>query len=464
MRLKEKYIGDRQFYHRLFAVMLPIIIQNAITNFVGMMDNVMVGRLGTLEMSGVSVANLLVFVYNLSIFGAVSGAGIFTAQFYGKGDEEGIRHTFRFKIMVATLITVLAALLVITVGDDLISLYLKGKGDPADAARILSLARSYLNVILLGLIPNALTQAFSSTLRETDKGVPPMVAGLVAVAVNLVLNYILIFGHFGAPRLGVVGAALATAISRFVEMGIVMIWTLRHSEQNPFIRGAFRSLRVPGELVRRITAKGLPLMANETLWAAGIAFLEQRYSTRGLDVVAACNISNTFFNVMAVAFIATGSAVGIIMGQQLGAGKIEEARADAPKMIAFSFMLGVLVGVLYVGTAFVAPRLYNTEPGVRVIATRLMLVTALFMPVDATLNGSYFMVRSGGRTLITMFTDCGLLWLVQCLGAYLLSRYTDIGIIALFTLVEAGMLVKVAVSLWIIARGNWARSVVAENG
>lgn len=462
--MKNKYFGNKAFYRRLFQVMLPIMIQNAITNFVNMLDNLMVGRLGTAEMSGVSIANTLIFVYNLSLFGAISGAGIFTAQYHGKGDHEGVRYTFRFKLMTALLLALAAIALFFFVGETLLSLYLTGEGDPAQAAYTLKLGKEYMDVILIGLIPTALSAAFSGTLRETDNGVPPMVAGLVAVFVNLGLNYVLIFGNFGAPRLGVVGAAIATVVSRFVELAIVSIWTFTHSGKAPFIRGAFRSLRVPGKLVGQIIVKGLPLMLNETLWAAGIAFLDQCYSTRGLAVVAACNISNTFFGVMSVAFIAAGSAIGIIMGQQLGAGRIQEAREDAPRMIVFSALLGVAIGILYVGVAFGAPLLYNTTSEVRRLATELLLVTAVFMPAEAALNGSYFMVRSGGKTLITMFTDCGLLWIVQCSVGFALSRFTDIGVIPLFTIVEAGMIVKTAVSLFIVARGKWAHSIVEEPG
>ena len=462
MTLREKYFGDKWFYKRLFTVMLPIIVQNAITNFVSMLDNLMVGRLGTLEMSGVSIANTLIFVYNLAIFGAISGAGIFTAQYYGKEDHEGVRYTFRFKLMISLTLSLIAIVILLSAGDPLVSLYLKGEGDPADAAVILSFAREYIAVMVIGLVPSAISQSFSSTLRETDNGVPPMTAGLIAVGVNLVFNYILIFGNFGAPRLGVVGAAIATVISRFVELGIVAGWTFRHQKKAPFIQGAFRSLKVPGQLSLEIVKKGFPLMFNETLFAMGIAFLDQCYTTRGLNVVAACNISNTFFNVMSVAFIAAGSAIGIIMGQQLGAGKIEEAKQDAPRMIMFSILLGIAVGILYIGVAFIAPRLYNTGEDVIKIATELLLVTAAFMPFDAALNGSYFMVRSGGKTLITMFTDSGLLWLVQCSLAFLLSRFTDMPVVPLFAIVEAGMIVKLTVGLFFVKQGKWAHTIVEE--
>ena len=247
-----KYIGDRAFYRRVIAVVLPIIIQNGITNFVSLLDNIMVGRIGTLPMSGVSIVNQLTFVFNLCIFGASSGAGIFTAQFYGSEDHEGVRHTFRFKLMICSLLSILAGFLFFTAGDSLIGLYLTGEGSPEDVAQTLRYGREYLNVMLLGLLPFAVTNAYSSTLRETQETMVPMLAGVAAVVVNLGLNYVLIFGHFGAPAMGVRGAAYATVISRFAELAIVAVWTHTHTGREPFIRGAYRSAYIPAALLERI--------------------------------------------------------------------------------------------------------------------------------------------------------------------------------------------------------------------
>lgn len=198
----KKYIGDRKFYATAMAVAVPIMIQNAITNFVGMLDNIMVGQVGTAQMSGVAIVNQLLFVFNLCIFGAVSGAGIFTAQFAGSRDHEGVRHTFRFKILVCVLLTVLGTALFLVAGEPLVRLYLKGEGKAQDADLFLGYGMDYLKVMLFGLLPFALANAYSGTLRETGQTLVPMAAGIGAVLVNLVLNYVLIFGHFGAPAMG----------------------------------------------------------------------------------------------------------------------------------------------------------------------------------------------------------------------------------------------------------------------
>lgn len=163
----------------------------------------------------------------------------------GSQDHVGVRHTFRFKILVCLLLTALGTALFLLAGEPLIRLYLKGEGKVQDAGLFLGYGMDYLKVMLFGLLPFALANAYSGTLRETGQTLVPMAAGIGAVLVNLVLNYILIFGHFGVRAMGVRGAALATVVSRYVELAIVALWTHTHGEKEPFIRGAFRSMFIP---------------------------------------------------------------------------------------------------------------------------------------------------------------------------------------------------------------------------
>lgn len=266
---KSKLIGTKDFYHRVLMVAVPIMIQNGITNFVGMLDNIMVGQVGTDQMSGVAIVNQLMFVYNLMVFGGLAGIGIFTAQFAGKGDEKGLRYTMRIKIVMALVLTAGATLLFFNGGSSLIGMWLKGDSAAGDAAATMAAAEGYLRVMLVGMVPFAATQVLSGTLRETGETIVPMKAGVVAVLVNLVGNYILIYGKFGAPVLGVVGAAIATNISRFVEFLFVLVWLLRHLEKNRYMEGLFRGFYVPGDLALRIVIRAFPLLLNETLWSLG---------------------------------------------------------------------------------------------------------------------------------------------------------------------------------------------------
>lgn len=459
----KKLIGDKAFYQKLFALALPIMVQNGITNFVNMLDNIMIGRVGTVQMNGVAVANQLFFVFNLCIFGAVSGAGIFGAQFFGKGDTKGLRDTFRFKVIFCGLLTLLGVGLFWFAKEPLIGLYLQGEGSLSDAAASLAHGKSYIDIMLFGLFPYTLVQCYSSTLRETNRPLVPMTAGVVAVIVNLIFNYILIFGKFGAPALGVNGAAIATVLSRFVEFFIVVFWTRFHKEKNPFIIGAFRSLRVPKKLVGQILAKGLPLMLNEALWAAGIAVLNQSYSMRGLNVVGAQNISQTFWNVFSIAFMAIGVANGIILGQLLGAKDQKGAKDASYKLIAFSVAVSVLIGAIYALAAEWIPLAYNTSQEIRHLAARLMQISALAMPLDAFAHATYFTLRSGGKTFITFLFDSGFVWVVQVSLAFILSRYTAMPILPLFGLLQATIGLKVFLGGYFVKKGVWLQTIVEEH-
>ncbi len=455
-----KLSGDKALYKHFLLIALPIIIQNGITNFVSLLDNIMVGQVGSIQMSGVSIVNGLLFVFNLCVFGASSGAGIFTAQFFGSKDHEGIRYTFRFKIMVCMALSLLGIGIFLMGGTPLIGLYLQGEGDAADAAQVLDYGLAYLRAMLWGLIPFALSNAYSSTLRETGQTTVPMVAGIIAVFVNLVLNYVLIFGHFGAPALGVVGAAVATVIARYAELVIVAAWTHLHSKSCAFIQGAFRSLYIPGSLLQQIVIKGMPLLANEALWSGGMAFLNQCYSTCGLDVVPALNISSTIFNLAGVVFLSGGNAVGIMMGQMLGAKhSAEYVRSSNRKLIVTNVIVGGSFGILLATISGVFPMIYNTTDAVRQTATWLICVSAVMMPVNSYLNATYFTLRSGGKTMVTFIFDSGFVWLCAIPVVFVLSRFTDISIIPLYITCHSLDLLKCFLGAYMLKKGSWIQNL-----
>ena len=456
----KQFIGDKAFYRRVMGVAVPILIQNGITNFVSLLDNIMVGQVGTLPMSGVSIVNQILFVFNLCVFGAVSGAGIFTAQFYGSQDHDGVRHTFRYKLLVGVGLVIVGTAVFLLAGQPLIQLYLQGEGDPKDLALTLAYGSDYLRVMLLGLLPFALSGAYAGTLRETGQTMVPMVGGVVAVFVNLIFNYILIFGHFGAPAMGVRGAAVATVISRYVELVIVAGWTHYNSHRNPFIQGAYSSVRIPKVLFKDITIKGMPLLINEALWALGMALINQCYSVRGLDVVASMNIATTLNNLASVMMITMGNTVGIIIGQMLGAGKSEQEVRDADnKLIALSIVSCLVFGGLMASFSGVFPQIYNTTDNVRHLATSFILICAAFMPFNAYCNAAYFTLRSGGQTMVTFLFDSCFVWVCSVPLAFCLSRFTALPIVPLFALCASMDLVKCLVGYIMIRRGTWIQNL-----
>lgn len=457
-----KFIGDRAFYRKLFAVMLPILIQNVITNLVGLLDNIMVGRLGTEQMSGVAIVNQLIFVFALCIFGGISGAGIFTTQFYGKGDDDGIRHTVRIKFYIVFAAVAIFVLIFAFFGDELISFFLHEGEEDLDLAATLGFGKQYLAVMVWQMLPFAVMQIYSGTLRETGETVVPMVSGIAAIFVNLFLNWVLIFGKLGAPALGVRGAAYATLIARFVELAVVVVWTHTHKKRCTYVKGLYSSFRVPGALVRNVAIKGLPLLVNELLWSSGMTMLNQCYSQRGLEVVSAVNISSTVSNLFFCSFFAMGSTVAIIVGQLLGAGEFERAVKEDRQLVAFSVFLCTLTGIVMAVLAPLIPRIYNTTAGVKALAAELLIVSACMMPMDAFTNASYFTLRSGGKTFITFLFDSGFVWSVCVPVALVLSRLTRIPILPMFIIVRCLDLIKCVVGYVLIKKRAWVHNLTWE--
>ena len=458
--LKEALIGDAKFYRRVATIVLPMIVQNTLSNIVGLLDNIMVGQVGTLAMSSVAIVNQILFVFYLCIWGSLAGAGIFSTQFFGKGDMDGVRAAIRFKLLDALTILTIAAVILLTFGGNLISLYISADTPSADAAETLRLATGYLRIMVIGLIPFSLTQVYASAMRESGKTVLPMIASMIAMGVNFVFNAFLIFGLFGLPKMGVFGAAIATVISRFTELFIVVYGAHRKNSSYSFFKGLYSRFVIPGKLIIPILTKTLPLLANEFMWSLAQAVLLQAYSVRGIAVIAAMNISGTISQIFNEVFLSLGNSTGIIVGQELGADKLVSARRTAFRMAALSVASTLVMGTLLSIAAPFIPQVYNTEPEIRQLATRYIWVVALVMPINAYANVSYFTLRSGGKTTVTFLFDSCFSWLVPVPAAYLLSRFTSIPAISVFTIVSLVEIIKCIIGFVLVKSGVWVRNIV----
>lgn len=461
-RLRSMFVGDRTFYEKVIAIVLPIIIQNTISNVVSLLDNVMVGRVGTLEMSAVSIVNQLLFVFMLCIFGGLAGAGIFATQFAGAQDDDGVRHCFRIKWLIAVAMLMISFIVFLVFPRQLIGIYLAEGTSLQDLNNTMNYGLQYLNIMLIGLLPFAVSQIYASTLREVGETRLPMIASIAAILVNLVFNYLLIFGKFGFPKMGVAGAAIATVLSRYVEMIIITVYTHARKAMFAFICGAYRSIYVPAKLLRDVFKRGMPLLVNEFFWSSGMAVLLQCYSVRGLDVVAACNIASTVSNLFKVVFLSMGNAVAIMVGQALGANKPEEAKNTAWKIMAASVASNLIMSTLLFALSPVIPQIYNTEPHVRHIAMEMLWVVALMMPLYSMAHCCYFTLRSGGRTIITFIFDSGFTWGICVPFAYALANMTTMPIVPLYLAVQALELIKVIIGIYLVHKGVWIRNIIAN--
>lgn len=459
MTLK-KYFGDKNFYKTVMSVAVPIMIQNFITNFVSMLDNLMVGSLGTEQMSGVSIVNQLIFVFNLAVFGALSGAGIFTAQFFGKNDPDGIRYTIRYKVIVTLLLFGVAIFIFNVFEEPLINMFLHESDANADVALTLEFAEKYLKTILWGIFPFCVAQIFSSTLRETGETVAPMVAGFIAVLTNCLFNWVLIFGKLGFPQLGVQGAAIATNISRYVECAVIIVFVILKRKKFSYFKGVFRSFGIPKKVFKDITVKGMPLLFNEFFWSLGMSLLSVAYSLHGIDVVAGYSISSTVMNLANIAFISLGSSIGIIIGKQLGANEFEKAYDTDRKLITFSVVLSIGIGVIVFLIGDKIPLLYNVSDASKEYAAFFIKVCSLFIPVHAFANASYFTIRSGGKTLVTFLMDSVFIMCINVPVAFALFYAFHLSIWVIFPIVQAIDIIKVIIGMTLVKKKVWLNNIV----
>ncbi|MBO4458399.1 MAG: MATE family efflux transporter [Butyrivibrio sp.] len=460
--LKECFLGEPEFYKKIAVIALPMIAQNTLSNIVGLLDNVMVGQVGKVPMSAVAIVNQILFIFYLCIWGSLAGAGIFSTQFFGKGDMDGVRHSLRFKLVTAITLCTVAVTFLYFSSTWLISGYISA--DVIDAERVETLKNgiAYLNIMLLGLLPFSLTQVYASAMRESGNTKLPMVAVMVAMVVNFIFNALLIFGLMGFPKMGVLGAAVATVISRFVELSIVVFGAHRKGGSYTFFDGLYKGFYIPREMILPMLSKTLPLLCNEFLWSFSQALLLKQYAVRGLSIIAAINISGTVAQIFNEVFLSIGGSTAIIVGQELGANKLISARRTAWRMAALSVASTIVMGLLLAIAAPFIPQIYNVDLEIKALAMKCILVIAVCMPINAYANVTYFTIRSGGKTLITFAFDFFSAWFLSVPVAYVLCRHTALPIVTVYLIVGLLELVKCVVGFFLVKSGIWVRNIVVN--
>ncbi len=469
-RFGKKYLGDRAFYMAVLGIVIPVVIQNSISNFVSLLDNLMVAAVSTNQMNGVSIANQLIFVFNLCIFGGVAGPGIFSAQFFGAGDRKGVRDSFRYAMVIAAVVSAIAIVIFAFFRTPIAATYINNPESMEAADEMLSVASDYLLIMMLGLVPFAVSQAYASILRSCGETKIPMFAAVISVLVNLCLNAILIFGLFGFPELKARGAAVATVISRYVEMLIIVVMAHARCAKYPsnpayrFLEGAYRHFSIPMTLVRKITVKGLPLLLNEAAWSMGMAMLSQLYSRLGTDVVAAQTINSTLANLFNVFFISMGTAASVMVGQPLGMSDFDGAKRNVRRIMFFQMCICFTFGtIMFLVSPYLPYCFKEADEAIRIIATGMLCVTACAMPVNGFAHCSYFILRSGGRTIITFLFDSAYTWLIPIPLVYSLVTFTDLPILSVFICCHIADLIKVALGAILLKKGVWIRNIVSAS-
>ncbi len=455
----QKLFGPKDFRHHALQIILPVAIQSLITNFVNVLDNLMVGRIGTEEMTGVSVTNQLLTIFLFILSGALAAAGIFGSQFFGKRDWEGMRFVLRVKLFFGTLILAVFALAMIFGGKYFIGLFMQGEGAQEQAEKMLESGWTYMKIMLPGLIPFMLSQVLAGSLRESERTQLPMIAGIIAMLTNLVLNWVLIFGKLGLPALGAAGAALATVISRVTEFTYMLLGAGRLRGKLPYLKKVFSSLYIPGPLIKKILISAVPLVGNEILYSLAYTSVQQSLSLRSIYVMSALNISMTFQSLTQIAASSVGAAAGVLVGQRLGQSDYRRAKQEADWLSIIMLVSSSVLAILLFLTSGTIPQLYNTTEDVRSLSTVFMRLQAIALPMQSLFYCNYNILRAGGRTMLTFLSDA----VMDCIKAalvFFIARRTALAIIPFYAITEAWYFVKTGFGYLLYKYARWMNNVV----
>ena len=447
------FIGDKAFYRHLIAVSLPLILQQLVTASVQIVDNVMVGRLGETAIGAVSVVNQLFFVVIITTFGVISGSTIYMAQYYGAKNQSKLNQTYRITLYAALLVAFIAFVIFSLADTFLIQIFTT---NPVT----IGLAEDYISIIRWGLFGFAISIAISSSLRVVGITKPLLWISVFTIVLNTVLNALLIFGLFGLPELGVIGAAIATAIARFVEAALSLWYMWRR--QNIFKWDWTRIFAVEFSLIKAILIIGFPLLLNEIFWSLGQTTFLYAYSTRGDGALAAMNITNSISQITFVLFQALGTASAVFVGNKLGENELEEAQANAKRLVFAAGVVAAAVGLIQFMLSGLFTDFYSVTELTKSWAIFNIRVNALFVPLYTMNVTLFFIIRSGGDTKSTLLMDSGFMWLVAVPVALTLAFFTALPITWMFLIVQGTEFFKVLFSISRYNKKRWVKNLATE--
>lgn len=441
-----KFIPSKAFALTILSVAIPLMLQQLITTSVNLIDNLMVGQLGDYAIGAVSSVNRFYIISTFSTNGVLAACAIYIAQYFGAENEEKMKETFRFSIWIAILFG-FVFMGIGYLGASSIMHYF------TPYEEVISLGTQYLKIICFGFIPLAISSAIATSMRSIGKTKTPMYISAVAVILNTLLNYCLIFGHFGFPTLGVIGAAIATLLARIVEVVIYIVVTIRR--KYPFTSALKYCLHIPTSLVKRIMIKAAPLAFNEVLWSFGTATLFKFYSTRGVEVMSGYSISTTISDIFFILAAGMAAATTILISQPLGANRLEEARDNAYKIMGFTFCLSILFGCIMMVAANVVPNFYQVSELAKQSATAYLQVMSVLFWIYLLNAQCYFILRAGGDTKSTLMMDAGYMWTVNMPIVFAFTYYSNVSFIVLYMIGQTTDVIKLVIAYRFVKKEKW---------
>ena len=442
---------DRNFYKLILTIAIPVACQNLITFAVSMADSVMIGRLGEVPLSAVSLANQLFFIFMLFIFGLGSGGNILIAQYWGKGDTGAIHKIISIMYKVGIVFAVLFMTIAVLFPEKFMSIFSKDW-------LVIELGKQYLQIIFISYIFFALTNVTINVLRSVQTVKISLVVYGVSLTVNIFLNWVLIFGNLGAPAMGVRGAAIATTIARLYEFLIAIGFMLFIEKKIQF---RFKYLfKTDMTLLKDFTLVGGPVIINEVIWALGSTALAFIVAKLGTEVVAATSINNVVWQLVAIFIMGAGHAGAVIIGNTIGAGEYIRAQEYAKTLVVLAIVLGGVGGIVMFSIRPYVLMLYNISDTTKAITLQIIGVSSvmlLFQSLAFILMIG--ILRGGGDTKFVLITDVIFLWLVAIPLGYIAAVVFKLPIPVVYIIIKCDEIIKVIISLFRVKSGKWIRNV-----
>ena len=456
MEQSRRLFGPGAFYKSALAIAVPIMLQQMIQSLVSLVDNFMVAGLGDVSMSGVNVAGQILFVFMVFLNTVCMTGGIFMTQFFGAGDGEGMGQAFRFKLVMGLAAFVPYFLVTIVFPRAVMSLMLIGN---TQADLILNEAVKYMHIMFLMGIPYTISVCIATSLRDMGQVKIPLYVTMAAMLTNAVLNWVLIYGHFGLPRMGVRGAAYATVIARAFEF---ILFIVVYSRLKPaFMIRMADFFKINGRLFRETLKKGALILFCEMVWVFSETITTAVYNGRGgADVVSGMAAGFSIANLLFVAFGGIYSATGVILGKSLGAGKLEKARTEKTWLLSGAAVFGLFVMLFGFGTTLIVPVVYGrlSASAVKICRDMVMLI-AILMPFWLYMNTQQAIARAGGDTAMGFYVDGLLTLFVMIPMVLLLGKYTLIGPVMMYACVKVIDLMKVVIFHFWLKRERWLKNL-----
>ncbi len=448
-----KFIGPKQFYKDVLKIAVPLMLQQLITSSVNLVDNLMVGQLGDASLGGVAATNRFYMIAFFATFGILAAAGIFIAQYFGAKDQEHMKQSFRFSILSAYLVILPFFFLGLLRPQWGIQYFTSDAGIVAEGIR-------YMTIASFSLLPLGPILAMTSAMRSIGETKIPLYAGIISVLTNAFFNYILIFGHFGFPAMGVAGAAYATVIARLVEVTILL--AVMKVKSFAFSTKITELFHISKLIVRNVSVKAAPLALNEFFWASGMATLFKFYATRGPEVISGMSIAGTTADLFFTLFGGMAVASTVMISQPLGANDLDTGRANGYRMLGFSVFLAMCFAFMMFGASFIVPNFYNVSGEARMIAQTILRIMSVMFWIYMGTAQCYFILRAGGDTKSTFLMDSGFMWLVNIPVVFAFAYWTDFPIFIVYIAGQSTDFLKLTFSYWLVKKEKWVVNLTLQ--